>query len=491
MTLWEAGDPAIEASAPSGDAEPESDETWSLPELGRAVQRALAMAAPREVWVRGEIRGFRPANRNGNRYFELVAPGATPDARPLAKFSATLLKRDAPRVNARLAAAAHATRLADGVEVRVRVRIDWWTPNGQLSLRVVDIDPAFTLGRLEAQRAEVLASLQREGLLRRNAGQPLSPLPLRIGLVTSGGSAAHADFVKEIEASGYRFRIALADARMQGTAAPEAIAAAIASFPAGSVDVVALVRGGGARTDLATFDGFAVAEAVAMCPVPVFCGIGHEIDRCVVDEVAHTPTKTPTACAAALVEHVARAEQQAERLWARTAQLGLRHLARADHSLAATSDRVGRSGRRAVQVAGTRTERLTAALRGAVLDAPERASHRLSRRTGRAEGAARQHLRVLEERLAHSTARLVTCAPARTRSQETRLAAAHDRLQALDPARILARGWSITRTVDGAVARDAALLEPGAGLVTTLQHGTVTSTVTPDPGSSREATDVS
>jgi exodeoxyribonuclease VII large subunit len=98
---------------------------------------------------------------------------------------------------------------------------------------------------------------------------------------------------------------------------------------------------------------------------------------------------------------------------------------------------------------------------------------------------------VLEERLAHSTARLVTCAPARARSQETRIEAAQGRLQALDPARILARGWSITRTTDGAVARDAAALEPGAGLVTTLQHGTVTSTVSPAPPPPREADDAS
>lgn len=477
MTLWEAGDPAVEGGASPARPDTDPDHTWALPELGRAVKRALAVAVPGELWVRGEIRGYRPPNRSGHRYFELVAPGPTPDARPLAKFGAVLFKREAARVHGRLAAIGNAARLTDGLEVRVRVRPEWWPPGGQLNLVITDIDPAFTLGQLEAQRAVVLAELQGEGLLERNGRLPLTPLPLRVGLVTSRSSAAHADFVHELEASGYRFRVHLADARMQGAAAPRSIAWAIASFPPGSVDVIALVRGGGARTDLATFDGAAVARAVATCPVPVFCGIGHEIDRTVVDQVAHRSAKTPTACAAGLVECVAAAEQRSEELWARAAQQGLRHLERAEHAIAASSAQASRSGRRAVHAAASRTEKLAASVHARALDAPARASTRLARRSGRTEGAVRRHLGVLQERLDRSTARLVTCAPTRVRTEEARLDAAQARLRSLDPERILARGWSITRTASGAVARDASELDPGSTLVTTLHHGAVTSTV--------------
>jgi len=158
---------------------------------------------------------------------------------------------------------------------------------------------------LAADRERTLAELTKSGLLRRNAAVPLALVPLRVGLVTAAGSAAHADFVHELASSGYAFEVLLCDARVQGVTAEADLLAALRTLGGADVDVIAVVRGGGDRTDLLAFDLASVATAIAMSPLPVFCGIGHETDTSVVDQVAHTAAKTPTACAAALVAHVA------------------------------------------------------------------------------------------------------------------------------------------------------------------------------------------
>ncbi|MEJ7584378.1 MAG: exodeoxyribonuclease VII large subunit [Acidimicrobiales bacterium] len=259
------------------------ERTYGVGELAGVLTRMLHQSFPGDVWVRGQIRNLS-RSRVGHVYFELAEPGPL-GASPPALIPVTLLAADRAMVNATMAGAG---RMADGVEVRIRGRLGWFTPRGRLQLRMTGIDPAYTLGRLGEDRDRLLAGLRAEGLLVRNRGLPLAPLPLSIGLVTSHGSAAHADFLHELERSGFGFRVLVADARTQGLDAGPSVARAIALVVARGVDAVALVRGGGSRTDLAPFDGEAIARAVALASMPVLTGIGHEVDRQIADEVAHT-----------------------------------------------------------------------------------------------------------------------------------------------------------------------------------------------------------
>jgi exodeoxyribonuclease VII large subunit len=454
MTLWEPGDPRIEqAAAPEGDVD---DPTWSVAELGAAIGSCLRSAFADEIWLRGEIRSLRPANRNGHQYFDLIEPGADQGAYPDAKISVSLFRASRARVLDVLRGAPGSAALIEGVEVRIRGKIDWWAAGGQLRLVMSDIDPVFTLGQLDAQRRALLARLSAEGLLDANARRPLPPVPTRIGLVTSAGSAAHADFVHELQASRYVFDVVLADARVQGADAPRTLVAAIDKLGRASVDVIAIVRGGGSRTDLVAFDHPDVARAIAGAAVPVFTGVGHEIDRSVADEVAHSAFKTPTAVAGALIAAVADAEAELEGFAVRLGASTDRRLAAAQHELADRLRRVARAAR--------------------VADA-----------------RATTHLRALQQQLALGARRILRdetrewrrrrdrlgVAPHRrlTRAEE-RLAGADARLQASDPERLLARGWSLTRTADGEVVRAADQVTPGQSLRTTLATGTVTSTVT-------------
>lgn len=439
-------------------------DTLTVSDLARDIQAALDQLGG-EVWVQGELHGLRRSDR-GHVWFDLVEVGPL-GGPPVAQVPVVLFDRHRRGVNALLKRTG-GVRMSDGMAIRIRASVDFYPPQGRVQLVMTGIDPEYTLGTLLAERDRVLQVLRQESLLGRNGLLAAPPVPLRVGLVTAAGSAAYADFVHELERSRYAFRVVHHDARVQGRDAEQSIALALHTLGGRDLDVIALVRGGGARTDLACFDGERVARAIAAMPLPVLTGIGHEIDRSIADDVAHTAHKTPTACAAALVStvdrflgglrdqagaiaHAARQglEHESSRLGARAARAaraGTRRLDREEAHVVRRADRV-------TVTAGHSLARQQAGLADTVVEIGRRADHALARAD-----------------------RLLVAHEARTR--------------ALDPARLLARGWTITRSSTGQVVR-AADLTPGVEVVTRFADGTVRSTVNevdrddPPPGHRR------
>jgi exodeoxyribonuclease VII large subunit len=370
------------------------DPTYSVGELAELLDALLLGAFPDEIWVRGEIHDLsRP--QSGHVYFTLV-DGSGPQR---ACLSVMLSAAKKERVNRALKRAGGAVRMTDGTEVRLRGRIDWYAGRGQLQLRMSAIDVEYTLGALELARAELLARLAQEGLLEANRALPMPLVPLRVGLVTSAGSAAAADALDELRRSDLAFRVVLADSRVQGVEAPGSLRAAIAAVVARGADVVALVRGGGARTDLVAFDHEEVVRAVAASPVPVLTGIGHEIDRSVCDDVAHTSAKTPTACAGLIVARVRHFDERVEAAAGRLGRVAAHRLDAAEHGLVQLARRVARAG--AVAVARTDTALVDTARRveraGRV--AHRRADDRLGTARARLRAAAPSQLRRADQQL--------------------------------------------------------------------------------------------
>ncbi len=430
--------------------------TWSVAELAAHLGRLLVGAFPDDVWVAGQVRNLSRA-ANGHVYFHLVEPSTT-DQAPAAQLAITLLAPERELVNRQLTRAGGAVRMTDGVEVRICGRVRWYAPRGALQLRMHAIDPEFTLGRLQEDRDRLLASLASEGLLDRNAARPMPLVPLRVGLITSQGSAAQADVLAELEASGIGFEVRFADARTQGVDAPGSVVRALAALASDHVDVILLVRGGGSRTDLAGFDSEQVARAIAASPVPVLTGVGHEIDRSVADEVAHAAHKTPTAAAAAVVERV--------RAFARTVDARADALHRAvDRSTRLASDRLEHRRQRAAS-ASTWTLR--------------RAEEHLAAAGARATRAAGAAILRADDQLDAALGRIGRASRGHLDAAAHRLDARDARVGAHDPTLALARGWSITTTADGRVVRRAVDVAPGTVLVTRLAEGTVRSTVIPD-----------
>lgn len=450
--------------------------TYSVGELADAIGHAVRSSFRDEVWVRGEIHDLsRPPS--GHVYLTLV------EERPeggKATISVMLSAANKVAVNRALTRAGGSVRMADGTEVRIRGRLDWYSPRGQLQLRMTAIDPAYTLGQLELARAELIARLEADGLFHRNRALDLPLVPLRVGLVTSRGSAAEADFLDELGRCGYSFHVIAVDVRVQGNDGARQIASGIASAAARACDVIAVVRGGGARTDLAAFDAERVARAIALAPVPVVTGVGHEVDRSVADEVAHTAAKTPTAAAKVLVDRVDAYLGAVEELWSHTARVGRRELAAHDEQIRAHAARASRNVRTSLATAAARLEGHAARARRAGAVATARADQRLERELGRLSGGTRVKLRDAAGQVEALERRLAQRGPRSLAEAERAIAGAEARVRALDPQRALARGWSITRTSNGQVVRSSTDVAPGDALVTQLADGEVRSTVDPD-----------
>ncbi|MEM8705845.1 MAG: exodeoxyribonuclease VII large subunit [Actinomycetota bacterium] len=434
-----------------------SEQTLTVSELGIVVRAALEQAMPYGVWVEGEIQGIT-RSRNGHVYFDMIEPAEASGAAPLATVPVVLFRDARDRVNRLLKRHGDPIRMTDGVKIRIQGMVDFYPPSGRIQLRMSAIDPTYTLGVLAAEREALLRQLSDSGRLRANARHAVPNVPLRIGVVTSIGSAAHADVTTVFERSERAFTLVEIDTAVQGAGAERTIAAAVRAAVDASVDVVLVVRGGGSKTDLAVFDHAEVADAIADAPVPVFTGVGHDIDRSVADEVAHTAHTTPTAAAQAIVAVVDD--------W----------LAR----LAGRETEIAHRTRRALTHADLRLDQHQAELLRATGRAGAAADARLADASGRLRRAAVRAETTALAVLDQAATRIDLATRHGLRAAELKLDTAEARTKALDPAIALARGWSITRGPDGAVVRSVADVAPGAELTTQVADGTISSTIPAD-----------
>ena len=455
-----------------------ADQTLTVGELAQVLRWTLDEAFPSGVWVSGEIDSItRP--RSGHVYFNLVerSERAEPGAAPDASVSVVLFRDDKDRVNATIRRHGNAIRMADGVKVRIQGMLDFYPRRGQLQLRMIAIDPAHTLGALAEDREALLKALAAEQILRRNAGVALEPVPLQVGLVTSAGSAAHADMLKVFATSGFAFEVFEIDTPVQGADAPGEIAAAIGAVAGAGVDVVVLARGGGSRTDLVAFDHELVARAIAGCEHPVFTGIGHETDRSVADETAHTACSTPTAAARAVVQQVEGWLEQLDATGQAIAVRGRRALASAEHRTSRLTADASRGACAAARRAGRNLDAVAQRLAHTGTAATQRAGRNLASVTVRLVQAGPAAERRAGSRLDRASARLSVAGRHEIRHARRHLDAIATRVRALDPALILGRGWSLTRRDDGTLLRSVQDVSPGDSIVTHLADGTLDSTI--------------
>ena len=450
--------------------------TFSVGEFAQLVRDQLAQVFPSDIWIQGEVRGIsRPPS--GHVYFDLADPTTTSGQAPDALLSVVLMKTTKQIVNRQIKSAGGGVRIADGVNLRIRCAPDFYPPRGQFQLRMNAIDPSYTLGQLAAARELLLRQLAADGLMDRNASVAFPLAPVRIGLVTAPGSAAAADFLDELARSAMGWDVVLARTPVQGDGAHLRISAAIRACVRRGVDVVAVVRGGGARTDLVAFDHEHVARAIAQCPVPVLTGIGHEVDTSVADEVAHLALKTPTACAAHLVEVVTSTGRRTDETWASIVRAARAHLGDRDAEVAELAASARRAADAALHHALSRTANQASVARHLV-------ERQLDRRHGTLDRAAATVRLQARHRVARAGDKTNDVAEEVGRQARRHLVTAalnvdnlDERRRLLDPARALARGWSITTDTDGRLVRSATDVSLGASMVTRVADGLITSTV--------------
>ncbi len=427
--------------------------TWSVGELHRAIEVILNEAFGGEIWIEGEIRNLKRSAKK-HVYFDLIDSDAVNDQYP-PLLAVTLFDRERQIVNRFLSANGGNVRIGDGLRVRIRGRLSTYSSRSSLQLRMSGIDPTFTLGVLDQMRERVLSALSAEQLLDRNSMVPLSPVPSRIALITSVGSAAHADALGELTTSGLGLQVSVLDARVQGLDAERTILSALDTATHLPIDAILLVRGGGARTDLAVFDQESVARAIANARVPVITGIGHEIDSSIADTVAHTCHKTPTAAAAMVVNAVRGSLDSIESDWAQVVSSSSAALAKVDGTLARAGVGLRRGSERHISHERQRVEHLWRQLAFVVPRTTSALEETLDERARRVARSARHLIEMSQERLA----------------------ALDSQTRAHDPKRALARGWSITRTTSGRLLRSLDDVQAGDTIESVLADGVVQSVV--------------
>ena len=287
----------------------------SLVELNQRIRMTLEQAFPDTYWVRAEMSDVRENGASGHCYLEFIEKDPR-NGQLLAKVRGAIWAKTF-RLLKPYFEMETGQRFVSGLKVLVRVTVDFHELYG-LSLTVVDIDPAYTLGDMARKRLEIIRQLQEEGVFELNKELPLPLLPRRIALISSPTAAGYEDFMNQLthNRAGYPFYVKLFPALMQGERTEESVIAALDRIYAHQelFDVVALLRGGGATSDLNSFDSYLLAANCAQFPLPILTGIGHERDDTVVDLVAHTRLKTPTAVAEFLIARMDQAAQTVEEL---------------------------------------------------------------------------------------------------------------------------------------------------------------------------------
>ncbi|MBI5573194.1 MAG: exodeoxyribonuclease VII large subunit [Elusimicrobia bacterium] len=309
---------------PQNDSEKESP-MRSLPpltisQLNNQIKQILNNSFKEGVWVCGEIYRYdldvikadtRPYRQV---YFELVEQDPQTKERK-ATISAMIWGDDRKIIESKMYSVSAGLRLKDGLQIKAKCFVDFYPPQGKIQIRITDIEPEYTVGKMALERKLILEKLRKTGLIDKNKRLDIPLVPLNVGLITSAGSAAYNDFIDELKKSGYSFKVFLCDARMQGTELESEVRDAIFTLNKYSVDVIAIVRGGGSASDLMGFDKQGVAVAIANSKNPVLTGIGHQIDRTIADEVSNQSFKTPTATAQFIVEKVRGFELDIEELF--------------------------------------------------------------------------------------------------------------------------------------------------------------------------------
>ena len=282
----------------------------SLSQLTAKIQEAIALNFGKPLWIRAEISELR--ENAGHCYMELVEKSENSDAW-LAKCRATCW---APtfRMLKPYFESTTGQNLTAGLKILVAVTVEFHEVYG-LSLNVRDIDPVFTVGEMAARRAQIIRQLEADGIAKMNKQLEIPVPAQRIAVIASPTSAGYDDFCNQLANNqfSYVFYRKLFPAVMQGEATEKSVISALEQIyeQAESFDTVVIIRGGGATTDLAAFDSYELALNCAQFPLPIISGIGHQRDVSILDTIAHTSVKTPTAAAEFLISNLQSAENQA------------------------------------------------------------------------------------------------------------------------------------------------------------------------------------
>lgn len=447
----------------------------SLLQFTTAIGNAVRMSPVLQgAWVVAELSDVRVSG--GHYYMELIEKNAS--GQTVAKLRATIWQSRFQYIRQKFFAAT-GRDVATGMKVMIFGAASHHTLYG-LSFTINDIDPSYTLGDMERLRREILERLHREGVLGINKTRLMPVAPQRIAVISAEGAAGYGDFINQLtgNAAGFVFYPCLFPAVMQGDRTSQSVRAAL-ELVEQTIDLwdcVAIVRGGGATTDLNGFDDYDLARAVATFPLPVVVGIGHERDRTVLDEIAHTRLKTPTAVASYFVDTLRSASDRVSGMVDWIARYSIDRLQGEQRRLTNCEAMIPALADARLSAARALLEREMTRIPVLVQSRLSSASVRIDN-MGRLVGAlAEAKTSQANQNLAALRDRLSVAADSLLKREQTKLENLSGMIDVLCPSNTLRRGYSITR-IDGKAVTDASVLKPGQTIETELNKGKVVSKV--------------
>ncbi len=290
------------------------NQALSLFQLLGQIKSVLKNSLPFSWWVMAEISELK-VNYSGHCYLELIEKDTTSESIK-AKVRATIWSSVFRMLQPYFETTTH-TRLSAGIKVMVKVTAEFHELYG-FSLNIIDIEPSYTVGELARQKQEIINRLIREGVYDMNKSLLLPELPRKVAVISSKTAAGFGDFMNQLTGNhfAYKFYVMLFPAVMQGDEAEQSIIQALDRIYVHEdfFDVVVLIRGGGAQSELNCFNSYWLASHICQFPLPVLTGIGHEQDETIADLVAHTRLKTPTAVAEFLIDLYRQADEKINEL---------------------------------------------------------------------------------------------------------------------------------------------------------------------------------
>jgi len=289
------------------------EKVLSVSELNNVVKMYLKSLQPDGVWVKGEVLGFKSSGKYAS--FILCEKEDSSD-NILSQVQVMCWGHDLKGIEYKLRSIDRTISLKTGIYVQLKCQFDLWPNAGRFQLIAKDIEPAVTLGEIHLLRSKIYNELKELGLHDKNKQLQVCSCPLKIALIASRESAGFNDFISEIKSSQHPFSIDFYHTAVQGQMVEREVVEAIRIITkkGNNYDVVVIVRGGGAVTDLKWFDNKNIGIAIGECPIPVLTGIGHEINLSLTDMVSNMNFKTPTAVAGFLVNTVSQYEDSLNRL---------------------------------------------------------------------------------------------------------------------------------------------------------------------------------
>ena len=422
-----------------------------LSELLAKVKEGVADAFPDKYWVKGEISSWSP-RANGHCYLNL---SETVRGKQVADIRAMIWKWHFPLLKACFEQETGQT-LQAGITVLVRVQVNFSELYG-ISLFIDEIDPAFTVGAQALEKKKAIERLTAGGYMEMQKELELPRLPYRLAVITSKTAAGYGDFRRHLleNEAGYAFRLDLYEALMQGEQAPASIIAALLEAQEEAYDAILILRGGGSEMDLACFDDYDLAVAIATCPGPVVTAIGHDRDFHIADMVAGRFVKTPTALADLFLDIYADEDALLDALEKRVR--------------GAVADRLSAMARR--------VDALSARIRVGLLGKVHAGEQAVASRIARVRLGLTQKFAALQRLSDGAAHRLRFAATARIGTEISNLALKEALIKASDPRKILGLGYVLVTGSDNKVLKTVDRVSVGDRIGVRFSDGSLTAKV--------------